>query len=90
MIRSVALVRTDVSEGRIASFIRVTRIRELETTLAVEVMYLRSVLLLIVTAKIVPISPNFVNLMMEALIPPKRQFLQEPHAVTTKKTEFLI
>jgi hypothetical protein len=34
MLRRVALVRTDVSEKRIASFIRVTRIGELGTTLA--------------------------------------------------------
>jgi hypothetical protein len=35
MLRHVALVRTDVSEGLSASFIRVTRIGELRTTLAV-------------------------------------------------------
>jgi hypothetical protein len=35
MLRRVALVRTDVSEERSASFIRVTRIGELGTTLAV-------------------------------------------------------
>jgi hypothetical protein len=35
MLRHVALVRTDVSEELSASFIRVTRIGELETTLAV-------------------------------------------------------
>jgi hypothetical protein len=35
MLRRVALARTDVSEGRIASIIRVTRIGELGTTLAV-------------------------------------------------------
>jgi hypothetical protein len=35
MLRRVALVRTEVSEERIASIIRVTRICELETTLAV-------------------------------------------------------
>jgi hypothetical protein len=35
MLRRVALVRTDVSEGLKASFIRVTRIGELGTTLAV-------------------------------------------------------
>jgi hypothetical protein len=35
MLRRVALVRTDVSEELIASFIRVTRIGELGTTLAV-------------------------------------------------------
>jgi hypothetical protein len=35
MLRRVALVRTDVSEELSASFIRMTRIGELETTLAV-------------------------------------------------------
>jgi hypothetical protein len=35
MLRRVARVRTDVSEGRIASIIRLTRIGELGTTLAV-------------------------------------------------------
>jgi hypothetical protein len=35
MLRHVALVRTDVSEELIASFIRVTGIDELGTTLAV-------------------------------------------------------
>jgi hypothetical protein len=35
MLLRVALMRTDVSQGRIASIIRVTRISELVTTLAV-------------------------------------------------------
>jgi hypothetical protein len=35
MLRRVALVKTDVSEDRSASIIRVTRIGELETTLTV-------------------------------------------------------
>jgi hypothetical protein len=35
MLRRVALVRTDIAEERIASIIRVTRISELGTTLAV-------------------------------------------------------
>jgi hypothetical protein len=35
MLHRVALVRTDVTEGFSASFIRVTRIAELGTTLAV-------------------------------------------------------
>jgi hypothetical protein len=35
MLRRVALVRTDVSEELSASFVRVTRIGELGTTLAV-------------------------------------------------------
>jgi hypothetical protein len=37
MLRRVALVRTDVSEELSASFISVTRIGELETTLAVTI-----------------------------------------------------
>jgi hypothetical protein len=37
MLRLVALVKTDVSEGLRASFIRVTRIGELGTTLAVTI-----------------------------------------------------
>jgi hypothetical protein len=43
MLRRVALVRTDVSEERSASFIRVTRIGELGTTLAVTSNLLRLV-----------------------------------------------
>jgi hypothetical protein len=64
MLRSVVLVRTDVSEERSASFIRVTRIGELGTTRAV---FLRSVLRLIVRASVVPISSILVTLMKEAL-----------------------
>jgi hypothetical protein len=51
MLRRVALVRTDVSEGPGASFIRVTRIGELRTTQA---------------AACVPSSPILVTLMKEA------------------------
>jgi hypothetical protein len=57
MLRRVALVRTDVSEELSASFIRVTRIGELGTTLAVTsnrrtlLVFLRSVRRLLVTAK---------------------------------------
>jgi hypothetical protein len=53
MLRRVALVRTDVSEELSASFIRVTRIGERGTTLAV--------------TNIVPSSPILVTLMNEAL-----------------------
>jgi hypothetical protein len=63
MLRHVALVRTDVSEEPSSSFIRVTRISELGTTLAVT----RSVHRLLVTASIVPSSPILVTLMKEAL-----------------------
>jgi ABC-type taurine transport system substrate-binding protein len=55
LLRRVALVRTNVSEELSASFIRVIRIGELGTTLAV------------VTASVIPNSPIRVTLMMEAL-----------------------
>jgi hypothetical protein len=117
MLRRVALVRTDVSEELSASIIRVTRIGELRTTLAVtsnwrtlrrntkrsswpvagpsdanwllgsspalntrtltsvpscavalvEVVFLRDVRQLLVTASVVPCSPIVVTLMKEAL-----------------------
>jgi hypothetical protein len=68
----MALVRTDDSEELSASFIRVTRIGEL-VTLAVT-SNLRKLLR--------------ITLMKEALIPPKRRFLQEAHGVTSKKIQF--
>jgi hypothetical protein len=73
MLRRVALVRTDVSEELSAYFIGVTRIGELGITLAVtsnrcrHMVFLRSVLLLLVTASVVPGSPILVTLMKEAL-----------------------
>jgi hypothetical protein len=65
MVRRVAVVRTDVSEELSASFIRVTRISKLRTTLAV-------------TSNLVPSSPILVTLMKEAQIPPSRRFLAPP------------
>jgi hypothetical protein len=53
MLRRVALVRTDVSEELSASFIRMTRIGVLGTTLAV--------------TSVVPSLPILVTLMKEAL-----------------------
>jgi hypothetical protein len=69
MLCRVALVRTDVSEERSASFIRVTKFGELEATLAVTSnrRTLRSVRRLLVTANAVPGSPILVTLMKEAL-----------------------
>jgi hypothetical protein len=72
MLRRVALVRNDVSEEHSASFIRVTRILELGTMLAVtsnrrKIAFLCSVRQLLVTASVVPSSPILVTLMMEAL-----------------------
>jgi hypothetical protein len=58
MLRCVALVRTDVSEEPSASFVRVTRIGELGTTLALTSN--RRTL-------VVPSSPILVTLMKEEL-----------------------
>jgi hypothetical protein len=57
MLRYVSHVRTDISEERSASIIRVTRIGEL-----------RSMCRMLVNANIVPSSPILVTLMMEALL----------------------
>jgi hypothetical protein len=76
MLRRVALVRTDVSEELSSSFIRVTRIGELGTTLAVtsnRCTQRRSVRRLLVTASVVPSSPILVTLMKEALSAPVRR-----------------
>jgi hypothetical protein len=67
MLRRVALVRTDVFEELSASFIRVTRIGELGTTLAATNNLLRSVRRLLVTANVVSSSPILATLMKEAL-----------------------
>jgi hypothetical protein len=66
MLRRVALVTTDVSEELSASFIRVTRIGELGTTLAVT-SNRRKLNRLLVTASVVLSSPNRITLMKEAL-----------------------
>jgi hypothetical protein len=65
MLRLVALVRTDVSEELSAAIIRVTRIGELGTTLAVT-SNRRTLRRLLVTAN-VPSSTILVTLMMEEL-----------------------
>jgi hypothetical protein len=69
MLRRVAVVRTDGSEELSASFIRVGRIGELGTTLAVtnNRRTQRSVCQLLVTASVVPSSPILPTLMKEAL-----------------------
>jgi hypothetical protein len=76
MLRRLALVRTDVSEELSASFIRVTRIGELGTTLAVTSnrrtlrnteWYFFAACRLLVTASVVLSSPILVALLKEAL-----------------------
>jgi hypothetical protein len=64
MLRHVALVRTDVTEELSASFIRVTRITELGTMLAVTSNRRTR---LLVTASVVHSSPILVTLTKEAL-----------------------
>jgi hypothetical protein len=67
MVRPVALVRTDVSKELSASFIRVTRIGELGTTVALT-RNRRSVRRVLVTASVVSRSQFLVTLMKEALL----------------------
>jgi hypothetical protein len=92
LLRRVALVNTDVSEELRASFIRVTKISELGTTLAVtsnrrtlrrnvkvfHLVFLRSVLRLLVTAS-VPSSPILATLMKEALSSSETSFFYKSH-----------
>jgi hypothetical protein len=69
MLSGVALVRTDVSDELSASFIMVTKIGELGTTLAVTSN-------LLVTASVVPSSPILVtlsSLLQDKIIVPFRQ-----------------
>jgi hypothetical protein len=84
MLRRVALVITDVSKELSASFIRVTRIDELGTTLAVTSN--RRTLL----RSVVPSSPILVTLMKAALSSFETSVLQEPRGVTSQKTPFFI
>jgi hypothetical protein len=77
VLHHLALVRTDVLEELSASFIRVTRIGELGTTLAVTSnrRMLRSMRQLLVTATVVPCSPILVTLMKEATCSSKMSVL---------------
>jgi hypothetical protein len=81
MLRRVVFVRTDVSEELSAPLIRVTRIGELGTTLAVisnrrtHFVFLCSVRRLLVTANVVPSSPIPVTLRMEELSSSKTSVL---------------
>jgi hypothetical protein len=88
MLRRVALVRTDVSEELSASFIRVTKIGELGTTLAVTSN--RRTQRRLVTASVVPRSPILVTLMKEALSSSETSVLKQPYDVTSQKTPFFI
>jgi hypothetical protein len=75
MLRPVALIKADVSEERISSIIRVTKIRELGTTLAVRRN--RSTQL-----------ADSLHSVDGAILLPKRRLLQVAHSVTSQKTAF--
>jgi hypothetical protein len=85
MLCHVALVRTDVSEELSASFIRVTRISELGTVLAITnhqrtlcilyFVFLHSMRRLLVMASVVPSSPILVTLMKEEISSSKTSVL---------------
>jgi hypothetical protein len=86
---SVASVRTDVSQERIASIIRVTTIGQLGTTLAVisnrSTLWSYYLLLMLFLASRF-LSPRWWRL----YVSPKHRSLQEPHGVTSKKTAFFM
>jgi hypothetical protein len=93
----VALVRTNISEEHITSTIRVATIDELQILAVtsnrsmlqrssiVYIVFLCSMLQLLVSANIAPSSLILVTLIIEVIVSPKRQFLQEPHSVTSQK-----
>jgi hypothetical protein len=70
MLRRVSLVKTDISEELIDSIIRVTRIGELGTTIAVTSNR---------WANVVPSSPIFVTLMIEGLRSFETSVLNKSH-----------
>jgi hypothetical protein len=82
MLRRVALVRTDVSEGHSATIIRVTTVGEIGTTSTVTSNRL------LVTGNFVPVSLLLVSLMMEAIHSSETRFLQDQHGVTSQNTTF--
>jgi hypothetical protein len=84
ILRFVAVVRTDVSEERTASIIRVTRIGEVGTTLALTATCFGCKLLLMLFPARRFLSPWW----WRQSFPSKRRFLQEPHGLTFQNTTF--
>jgi hypothetical protein len=92
MLRRVVLVRTDVSEESITSVIRVTRIRELGTTLTATSnrSTTSSVLRLLVAVNVVPRSLILVTLMIEEIRSSGTIVLIWPLGVTSQKLAFFV
>jgi hypothetical protein len=93
MLCCVALVRTNISEECSTPIIRVTRIGELGTTLAVtsnwHMLYVKFCrvcrLLMLFLA-----HWFFLPWWWRRYVPPKHGFLQEPHGITSQKMAFFI
>jgi hypothetical protein len=85
----MALVRTDVSEELCASFIRVKRIGELGTKLAV-ISNRRRLGRITFDLLALFLVHRFLLPRWRRYVPPKRRILQEPHAVTPQKTPYFI
>jgi hypothetical protein len=91
----------NVSEEHIASIIRLTRIGELGTLSVTSngctmqkkyqhthKSFICSMRWLLVSANVVPSSSILVSWWWRGYVPPKLQFLQEPHCVTSQKMAF--
>jgi hypothetical protein len=85
MLSYAALVRTVVSEERSASFIRVTRIDELGTTLVLTSNQRKLRRNTIWSVASYSLSPWW-----KSLVTPKRRFLQAPHCVASQNARFFI
>jgi hypothetical protein len=99
MLRRAALVRTDVSEELSASFISVTSINELGTTLAIysnrrklwrNTWYFFAACVGYYIRLTFLVHRFLSPWWRRRYVPPKRQFLQEPHGVTSQKMAFFI
>jgi hypothetical protein len=94
MLQRVALVRTDDSEERSASFIIVTRIGELGTTLAItsnrRTLRSNTKCLLLVRLTLFLVHRLLSLWWWRRQVPPKRRFLQEPQGATSQTTVFFM
>jgi hypothetical protein len=92
MLHRVALVRTDVSEERIASINRATIIGELKKLIVTRnrgTLHILQRLRVLVTTNVVPGSPIFVTLMV-AIRSSETSVLTKPQVATSQKMTFFI